>query len=129
MLPAPQTHLDFSKSPSHRPHFTILATPNGKWVFPDSDEFLAFLGDPDPDYDAAAFAVRNLGFIKLQFLPQIIEIEVHSRNVGFRGAFISACISMTSTMEVSSTTRRSHSSGLSLPRLNPPPFGSISSSR
>ena len=29
-------------------------------------------------------------------------------------ALISACISMTSTMEVSSTTSRSHSSGLSL---------------
>src|SRR4030088_2738093 len=38
-------------------------------------------------------------------------------------AFMSACISMTSTMEVSSTTSRSQSSGLSSPRLNPPPLG------
>jgi hypothetical protein len=54
-------------------------------VLPDSDEFLALLGDPDPDYDAAAFAVRNLAFIKLHILPQsIMEIEVHPRNVGFR---------------------------------------------
>ena len=44
-------------------------------------------------------------------------------------AFMNACISMTSTMEVSSTTSRSQSSGLSSPRLNPPPLGSTSSSR
>ena len=44
-------------------------------------------------------------------------------------AFISACISMTSTMEASSTTSRSQSSGLSLSRLKPPPLGSTSSSR
>ena len=44
-------------------------------------------------------------------------------------AFMSDCISMTSTMEVSSTTSRSQSSGLSSPRLKPPPLGSTSSSR
>jgi len=66
-------------------YFTILAIPDGKWVLPDSDEFLALLGESDPDYDAAAFAVRNLGFIKLQILPgSTMEIEVHPRNVGFR---------------------------------------------
>jgi hypothetical protein len=66
-------------------YFTILAIPDGKWVLPDSEEFLALLGDPDPDYDAAAFAVRNLGFIKLQILSgSTMEIEVHPRNVGFR---------------------------------------------
>ena len=65
--------------------FTILADPDGKWVFPDSDEFLALLDDPDPDYAAVAFAVINLGFIKLEILPQsFMEIEVHPRNVGFR---------------------------------------------
>ena len=36
---------------------------------------------------------------------------------------------MTSTMEASSTTSRSQSSGLSSPRLKPPPLGSTSSSR
>src|SRR5256886_5702928 len=41
----------------------------------------------------------------------------------------SACISMTSTIEVSSTTSRSQSSGLSSPRLKPPPLGSTSSNR
>jgi hypothetical protein len=65
--------------------FTILADPDGKWVFPDSDEFLALLDDPDPDYAAVAFAVINLGFIQLEILPQsFMEIEVHPRNVGFR---------------------------------------------
>ena len=44
-------------------------------------------------------------------------------------AFISACISMTSTMEASSTTSRSQSSGLSALRVNPPPLGSTSRSR
>jgi putative membrane protein len=44
-------------------------------------------------------------------------------------AFMSACISMTSTIDVSSTTNRSQSSGLSSPRLKPPPLGSTSSSR
>jgi hypothetical protein len=44
------------------------------------------------------------------------------QEVGFvRHRFMRACISMTSTMEVSSTTNRSQSSGLSSPRLKPPP--------
>src|SRR6202040_2487735 len=44
-------------------------------------------------------------------------------------ALMSDCISMTSTIEASSTTSRSQSSGLSSPRLKPPPLGSTSSSR
>lgn len=49
----------------------------------DSTEFRAALGDPDPDYDAAQFAVKNLGFIKFQILDaSIVEIELHPRNVG-----------------------------------------------
>ena len=62
---------------------TILITPDGRWVLPDTPEFLAALGDPKPDYDAIAFAVKNLGFIKLHVIEQsIIEIELHPRNVG-----------------------------------------------
>ena len=41
----------------------------------------------------------------------------------------SACISITSTIEVSSITSRSQSSGLSSPRLKPPLLGSTSKSR
>ena len=62
---------------------TMLVTADGKWVLPDSDEFLAALGDPNPDYDAVGFAVRNLGFIKFQVLDRLVtEIELHPRNVG-----------------------------------------------
>ena len=44
-------------------------------------------------------------------------------------AVSNARISMTSTIEVSSTTRSPRSSGLSALRLNSPPLGSTSSSR
>jgi hypothetical protein len=61
---------------------TLLIAPKGDWVFPDSPEFYEALGDPDPDYDAVAFAVKNLGFIKFQTVGQaIVEIELHPRNV------------------------------------------------
>lgn len=61
---------------------TMLVTPDGKWIFPNSDEFYAALGDPDPDYDAIGFAVKNLGFIKFEVIEKsIIEIELHPRNV------------------------------------------------
>jgi hypothetical protein len=60
----------------------MLVTSDGQWVIEDSAEFLAALGDADPDYDAALFAVKNLGFIKFQILDDsLIEIELHPRNV------------------------------------------------
>src|SRR5436305_15068929 len=63
---------------------TLLVSPDGEWLLPDSPEFLEALGDPDPDYDAVAFAVRNLGFIKFQMLHQsLVEVELHPRNVEF----------------------------------------------
>jgi hypothetical protein len=62
--------------------FTILVTPDGQWVLPDTPEFFAALGDPNPDYDAVAFAVKNLGFIRFQVIEHsIVEIELHPRNV------------------------------------------------
>jgi hypothetical protein len=61
---------------------TMLVTPDGKWVFPNTPEFFAALGDTTPDYDAVAFAVKNLGFISYQVIEQsIVEIELHPRNV------------------------------------------------
>jgi hypothetical protein len=61
---------------------TVLVTSDGKWVLPGSDDFLAALGDLDPDYDTIGFAVRNLGFIKYQILDRLVtEIELHPRNV------------------------------------------------
>lgn len=64
---------------------TMLVTAEGRWVLPDSDEFLAALGDPNPDYDAIGFAIRNLGFVKLQVLDRLVtEIELCPRNVDLR---------------------------------------------
>src|SRR4029077_5625360 len=61
---------------------TMLVTTNGQWVLPNSEEFLAALGDPEPDYDAVGFAIRNLGFIRFQVLDRLVtEIELHPRNV------------------------------------------------
>jgi hypothetical protein len=61
---------------------TLLVTADGQWMFEDSPEFRAALGDPDPDYDPIGFAVRNLGFIKFQTLgDSVVEIELHPRNV------------------------------------------------
>ena len=61
---------------------TMLVTAEGEWVLEDSAEFRAALGDPEPDYDAALFAVKNLGFIKFQMLDNsIIEIELHPQNI------------------------------------------------
>lgn len=63
---------------------TMLVTADGEWVLEDSTEFRAALGDPKPDYDANSFAVKNLGFIKVQSVDNlVIEIELHPRNVEF----------------------------------------------
>jgi hypothetical protein len=60
----------------------MLVSGDGRWMLEDSAEFRAALGDPEPDYDAAAFAVKNLGFIKFQILDNsIIEIDLHPHNV------------------------------------------------
>jgi len=60
----------------------MLVTSEGRWVLEDSAEFLAELGDPDPDYDAALFAIKNLGFIRFQlFDDSLIEIQLHPQNV------------------------------------------------
>jgi hypothetical protein len=62
---------------------TMLVTADGEWMLEDSAEFRAALGDPEPDYDATAFAVKNLGFIKFQMLDNaIVEIELHPQNIG-----------------------------------------------
>jgi hypothetical protein len=58
----------------------ILVTPTGDWVSEGSREFLAMLGDPDPDYDAALFAVRNLGFIAVRRHEAMLDVILHPRN-------------------------------------------------
>jgi hypothetical protein len=60
----------------------MLVTADGEWLLPDTPQFFEALGDPDPDYDSIAFAVKNLGFIKFQVLGNsIVEIDLHPRNV------------------------------------------------
>jgi hypothetical protein len=62
---------------------TMLTSADGRWVLPETPEFFMALGDPDPDYDSVAFAVKNLGFVKLQIVGDaFLEIELHPRNVG-----------------------------------------------
>jgi hypothetical protein len=60
---------------------TMLVTAQGEWVLEDTAEFRKAVGDLEPDYDASAFAVRNLGFIKFQVLDgSVIEVDLHPRN-------------------------------------------------
>lgn len=60
----------------------LLITANGERVLPGSSEFLDALGDAEPDYDAEAYAVKNMGFIRFSIIEQsICEIELHPRNV------------------------------------------------
>ena len=59
-----------------------LVTPDGQWVQIGTPEFLAALGDVDPNFDPFVFAVKNLGFVSLQTLrDQVVEIHLHPRNV------------------------------------------------
>jgi hypothetical protein len=65
---------------------TMLVTSEGRWVLEGSAEFLAALGDPNPDYDSTLFAIKNLGFIKFQMIDNsVIEIELHPQNVELPG--------------------------------------------
>jgi len=62
----------------------MLVTADGNWVLPESSEFLDALGDPEPDYDAVSFSIKNLGFVRFQLIGQsVAEIELHPRNVEF----------------------------------------------
>lgn len=81
-------------------HLVLLATPSGRWVLPAGEEFHAALGDPRPDFDGPAYAVRNLGFIRLQVIDhRLIEIELYPRNVAPRA--LRAVIDQIMTSEVS----------------------------
>jgi len=61
---------------------TKLITPDGVWISPRSPEFFSALGETDPGINRVAFAVKNLGFAKLQVIKDlVIEIELHPRNL------------------------------------------------
>jgi hypothetical protein len=62
----------------------MLVAPDGSPVGEHSPEFLVdVLGDPDPDYDAALFAVKNLGFVLLRQSAALLEVTVHPRAVAW----------------------------------------------
>jgi hypothetical protein len=60
----------------------MLVTADGQWLSEGSAELAAALGDADPDYDRAGYAIRNLGFIRFQILgDSLVEIELHPARV------------------------------------------------
>jgi len=61
---------------------TMLVTADGRWLSEGDAELAAVLGDVDADYDAAGFAIRNLGFIRFQTVgDSLVEIELHPASV------------------------------------------------
>jgi hypothetical protein len=63
----------------------MLVTSDGKRVLPESDEFFVTLGRLAPDREPIDFAVRDLGFVKIEvFDHSIAVIELHPRNVDRR---------------------------------------------
>lgn len=61
---------------------TMLVTPQGQWVAPETEEFFAVLGDPDSGCDRVSFAIKSRGFIKVHIANRtLIEIELYPRNV------------------------------------------------
>jgi hypothetical protein len=64
---------------------TMLVTSDGKHILPESDKFFIRLRDLAPGHDAADFAVRRLGFIKLQLLDRRVGfVELQPQNVDQR---------------------------------------------
>jgi hypothetical protein len=60
----------------------VFVTPDGAWLREGSSEFFVALGDPDPDYDAPVFAIKNLGFILVRVVAASrVDITLHPRNV------------------------------------------------
>lgn len=60
----------------------VFVDPDGSWIREGSKEFFEALGDPNPDYDASLFAVKNLGFIAIGVSPQLFtSIKIHPTNV------------------------------------------------
>jgi len=59
----------------------VFVTPDGAWLREGSEEFFVALGDPNPDYDAPSFAIKNLGFIFVRVVAtSVAEIRLHPRN-------------------------------------------------
>jgi hypothetical protein len=66
------------------PKLEMLISADGRCVRSDSQEFLMeLLGDPNPDYDATLFAVKNLGFVNFGRSGSLLQVAVHPRNVAW----------------------------------------------
>jgi hypothetical protein len=60
----------------------MMVTGDGEWLLPDTPEFFAALGDPDPDYDSISFAVEHLCFVQFKVFGQSIAVTyLHMRTV------------------------------------------------
>jgi hypothetical protein len=61
---------------------TVLISPQGAWFAGSGPALNEAIGYPDPDFDVAAFAVRNLGYIKVETIENILlDIEFHPLHV------------------------------------------------
>ncbi|HEV2189280.1 MAG TPA: hypothetical protein VGR70_18870 [Stellaceae bacterium] len=60
----------------------FFVAPDGTWLRKGSDEFFVAVGDPNPDYNAPLFALKNLGFIEVRVVAgPLVNITLHPRNV------------------------------------------------
>lgn len=61
---------------------TLLITPAGAWISGDSPALHHAIGYPEADFDAVGFAVRNLGYIKLETVEDLLlDLEFHPLHV------------------------------------------------
>jgi hypothetical protein len=64
---------------------TILVSPEGAWFRGDGPALHQAVGYPEPDFDAAGFAVRNLGYIKFETIADVLlDVEFHPLHVSRR---------------------------------------------
>jgi hypothetical protein len=61
---------------------TLLVSSEGAWLRGDSPALHQAIGYPEPDFDAVGFAVRNLGYIKLETVDDVLlDVEFHPLHV------------------------------------------------
>lgn len=61
---------------------TLLVSPEGAWLRGDGPALHQAIGYPEADFDAVGFAVRNLGYIKLETVEDVLlDVEFHPLHV------------------------------------------------
>jgi hypothetical protein len=69
---------------SHIPKLEMLISADGLCFRSDNKELMVeLLGDPNPDYNATLFAVKNLGFVNFGRTGPLLKIAVHPRNAAW----------------------------------------------